>query len=116
MWVSSFLSAKNSQLLTELKAGDTRLFENFSRMSPFDFEYLLNKIEVNVSRKDTTFRDSIPAATRLAITLRFLATGDSYASLMYLFRVSRSSISRIVPEVCGAIVEALKEYIKVVKD
>nr|CAI5842894.1 unnamed protein product [Callosobruchus analis] len=49
---------------------------------------------------------------RLAITLRFLATGDSYKSLMYLFQVSYSTISLIVPEVCEAISSVLKDYIK----
>lgn len=50
---------------------------------------------------------------RLAITLRFLATGDSFHSLMYLFKVSKQVISNIVPEVCDALVESLQEYIKV---
>nr|CAH7743186.1 unnamed protein product [Callosobruchus chinensis] len=49
---------------------------------------------------------------RLAITLRFLATGDSYSSLMYLFRVSRPLICKIIPEVCACIIEALKEHVK----
>nr|CAI5858980.1 unnamed protein product [Callosobruchus analis] len=53
---------------------------------------------------------------RLAITLRFLATGDSYKSLMYLFQVSYLTISLIVPEVCEAISSVLKDYIKVPKD
>lgn len=29
-----------------------------------------------------------PVKTKVAITLRFIATGNSYKSLMYLFRVS----------------------------
>uniref|UniRef100_A0A182N9Y5 DDE Tnp4 domain-containing protein n=1 Tax=Anopheles dirus TaxID=7168 RepID=A0A182N9Y5_9DIPT len=56
-------------------------------------------------------RESISALQRLCIALRFLATGDSYASLSIVFRVSVASISTIVPEVCDAIIDVLKDYI-----
>jgi uncharacterized membrane protein len=50
-----------------------------------------------------TDRSSIPASVRLLITLRLLASGDSYRSLMYFFKVSDSTISIIVPQVCASI-------------
>jgi hypothetical protein len=64
---------------------------------------------------DTQFREANTVREWMVITLRFLATGDSYTSLQYLLRVSKQStlISRIVPEICNAITEALKECIKV---
>ncbi|KAF9405288.1 hypothetical protein HW555_013918 [Spodoptera exigua] len=43
-------------------------------------------------------------------------TGDLFKSLMYLFRVSDASISVIIPEVCAALIEVLKEYIKESKE
>lgn len=59
-------------------------------------------------------RIAISAEERLAITLKFLATGDSYGTLSELFRISRPSIVEIVPEVCQAIFDALKEdYLQV---
>lgn len=90
-------------------------FKNFTRMTKNDFEFLLNLITPKIMKKDTTFRRAISPRDRLALTLRFLATGDSYSSLQYLFKVSKASISHIVPEVCQAIVEVLRErgYIKV---
>jgi hypothetical protein len=45
--------------------------------------------------------------------LRFLASGDSYVRLQHLFKISKQVISCIVPEVCEALVEKLKDYIQV---
>ncbi|XP_011859024.1 PREDICTED: uncharacterized protein LOC105556537 [Vollenhovia emeryi] len=88
-------------------------FKNFARMTSFDFEYLINKIGHKIGRKDTTFRNAIPVRERLAVTLRFLASGDSYQSLSFLFKISKQSISNIVPEVCEALIDFLKDQIKV---
>nr|CAI5839359.1 unnamed protein product [Callosobruchus analis] len=99
-------------LLKKIDADDTTLFQNFTRMSHTDFENLLELVTPHIQRQDTNYHDSISPRMRLAITLRFLATGDSYKSLMYLFQVSYSTISLIVPEVCEAISSVLKDYIK----
>jgi hypothetical protein len=82
-------------------------------MSPSEFQFLINLIGEKISKKDTSFRKAISVQERLAMTLRFLASGDSYVSLQYLFKVSKQAISCIVPEVCGALVEILKNYIQV---
>lgn len=86
---------------------------NFCRMSAEDFEIILNKIGPHISKQDTNMRKAISIQERLAITLRFLATGDSFTSIGYLFKVSNQTISVIVPEVCKAINDALKDQIKV---
>lgn len=104
-----------------LQAGN-RLFEelcfddkekNFTRMSKIEFDNVYSLINAKISKKDTNFREAISARERLLVTLRFLATGDSYTSLQYLFRISKQRISVIVPEVCDAIIEVLKDYVKV---
>ena len=46
---------------------------------------------------------------KLAATIRFLATGASYADLQHLFRVHKSTLSKIIPEVCEAIYSNLKK-------
>ena len=43
------------------------------------------------------------------MTLRFLATGESFSSLQYQFRISAASLSIIVPEVCQAVFQVLKD-------
>jgi hypothetical protein len=50
-------------------------------MSTEDFDYLLNKIKLQISKKDTVLRKAISAEERFAVTLRFLATGDSFQNL-----------------------------------
>lgn len=52
---------------------------------------------------------------RLETTLRFLATGETYRSLMYATRIHESTISRFIPEVCQTIYNNLKgTYLKVI--
>ena len=89
------------------------LYKNFTRMSPSEFAFLINLIGSIISKKFTAFRKAISVQERLALTLRFLASGDSYVSLQYLFKISKQAISCIVPEVCEALVENLKDYIQV---
>jgi len=83
------------------------LYKNFTRMSPSEFEFFINLIGEKISKNDTAFRKAISVQERLALTLRFLASGDSYVSLQHLFRFSKQAISCIVPEVCEALVEKL---------
>ena len=60
-------------------------------------------------------REAIPISMRLAVTLRFLATGDSYHTLMYIFHISVPAISTITLEVCQAVIKSPKGYVEVSK-
>lgn len=102
-------------MFLEMLCEDSGEFSNFCRMSPIDFDYILSKIKPMIEKKETKWRMPIPAKVRLAVALRFLATGDSYRSLHFLFKISSSIISKIVTEVCQAINIVFKEEIKVRK-
>lgn len=58
---------------------------------------------------DTNYRRSIPAAERLSICLRFLATGDSFKTIANSFRVGASTVSQIVSAAVSAIWDVLVE-------
>lgn len=72
-------------------------------------EILLQKTGPRNPRKDIKYCEAIPASIRLALTLSYLTSGDSFTSLLYTFKIYK--ISMIVPEVCEALIAALKEYI-----
>lgn len=59
-------------------------FKNFLRVSGEDFEYFMSLIGPKIKKQNTAFRESISVKEMLALTLRFLATGDSCTSLQSL--------------------------------
>jgi hypothetical protein len=81
-------------------------------MSKRNFYTILGIVEPMITKQNTLFRESVPAEMKLAITLRYLATGDSFMSLMYLFKVSKQVIS-MLPGVLKAVIEGLQGYVKV---
>ena len=87
--------------------------KKFTRISCEDFEMLCNAIGPMVMKNDTRFREAISVTERLAVTLRFLATGDSYKSLSYLLKISSTTISRTIPKVCKALIKVLDDELKV---
>jgi hypothetical protein len=64
-------------------------FRTFCRMSYSDFDALISLVGPRISKEDASFRTAIPVAERLAVTLPFLASGDSFSSLSFLFKMSK---------------------------
>lgn len=77
------------------------------------FDELLQMVDGFLKKEDRRMRMAIPVHTKLKIALPYLATGDSFKSLEYLFRVPVSTISKFLPEVLSAISHALQEFVKV---
>jgi hypothetical protein len=99
----SFCRYFGTDLLVDLQK-EPGSFKNFCRISSADFEYLLNKIGPYISKNDLKWGKAIPAKERLAVTLRFLVTGDSFQSLYYFFRFSSQVILNIVLKVCKVLI------------
>lgn len=107
-WVRNWLSRRDdlgwyATLMRELEQEDPTSFQNFLRVEPAMFHELLGRLTPIIEKQDTNYRKAIPAGMKLAITLRFLATGDSTKTLGYGFRVAHNTIAKIIPEVCTAI-------------
>ncbi|RXG71451.1 hypothetical protein Avbf_07172 [Armadillidium vulgare] len=86
----------------DLKSHPTKFFE-FHRMSIDSFNELLLKLEGVISKKNTVMRRCVPSEERLSVTLRYLATGESFISLHYQYLIGVSTIRKIVSETCYAI-------------
>lgn len=105
-----------AKMLAELRAEEPYLYRNFLRMNGDQFDHLLGLVSPYIQKKDTNMRRSISAGERLALTLRYLATGEHFRSLQILFRIEVSTISKIIPEVLDAIYTVLVgEYLQVNK-
>ena len=100
-------------IIEELRCEDTNTYKEMMRMSYETCKELLHFIEPLITPQESFNGNGIiVAAERLALPIRFLATGETFRSLSYQFRISERDISYIVYQVAGAIVKELgQKYI-----
>ena len=84
----------------DLRLHDHEYFFKYFRMSPTVLEELLSFV--------SPMRDPIFPSERLAVTLRYLVTGDAQCTGAASYRISPSAVSRIITETCDAIWTSLK--------
>ena len=78
------------------------------RMPYAKFLQLADMLSESIKKQDTPMRMAISPRERLALTLRFLASGESFQS-----RIGKATVGEIIIEVCEAIYHALKtEYLQ----
>lgn len=117
VWVHPILAGREQhgefhRLVQELRLDGER-FQRYFRLDRDQFDVLLAKIGPVITMQRTNYRQPIPPAERLAICLRFLATGDSYRTIADSYRVGASTVGRIVVQVCKAIWDELvSEYMQ----
>lgn len=78
----------NNELLLEHPAA----FRNYLRMTNSSFLKLLAKVKPYIVKQDTVMREYISTKHKLMITLRYLASGETFRNLMYSTRVHESTI------------------------
>lgn len=62
-------------------------FAHYFRMPKELFTELAMKVAPRIQKKDTNMRPAIDVNTRLACTLRYLATGQNMSELHYHFKL-----------------------------
>ena len=113
IWVKEWIKNRQtkgaySALLNEFLLTDRKDYRRFMRMNTETFSEVLERIRPYITGARTVMREPISAEEKLAVTLRFLGTGEDFVSLSYLFRIHSTTISKFVPIVCHYIYHVLK--------
>ncbi|GFU22943.1 uncharacterized protein TNCV_3946281 [Trichonephila clavipes] len=83
-------------------------FRQYFRLTPVLFDYVLNNIRDELTSKPyNRHKKPICPEEKLCILVRHLATGESFRSLAFQYRVSHSWISVILREVVEAIIKRM---------
>ncbi|XP_068674609.1 uncharacterized protein [Montipora foliosa] len=101
-------------IVKELRTEDLSGYREMMRMNYNQFLTILLVLEPHISKKQVIGgHKTISAAERLTLTIRFLASGETFRSLCFQFRMGRATISSIVREVCQVIFKCFREkYLK----
>ena len=88
MWVRKIFQNRYTKgqyhtLIAEMRLGDHESFYKYFHMTPQRYSHLLSLVGPAITRQNTSFRQAISPGERLAITLRYLVTGDSMIQLSH---------------------------------
>ncbi|KAJ8914255.1 hypothetical protein NQ315_003620 [Exocentrus adspersus] len=78
-------------LMREMRLSDCEMFFHYTRLTVEQFDDLLRTVGPHITKKSN--RAPLGPVQRLAITLRFLATGCSHQTLAFQFRIGKESYS-----------------------
>ncbi|XP_047490323.1 protein ALP1-like [Penaeus chinensis] len=80
------------KLMVELRNEDPRAFKHFMRMPPAMFDEVVQRLTPRLTKQDTNYRASLEPGLKVAITLRHLASGNTYRNMQYAWRVPHNTI------------------------
>ena len=82
-------------------------------MDRLHFQFLVERLYPRLIKRDTVMRKSIKPDEQCCLFLRYIASGESFRSLEYQFRISRRTISRVISTVAKAIIHEMQDaYLK----
>uniref|UniRef100_A0A8C6WH76 DDE Tnp4 domain-containing protein n=1 Tax=Neogobius melanostomus TaxID=47308 RepID=A0A8C6WH76_9GOBI len=93
-------------LVAELRL-DSQRHHQYFRMSAEQMDHLLSYIGPEIYRQSTNYRAAIEPKQRLAVALRFLASGDSLLSLSFAYRLGHATVQNSVHMVFAAIAKIM---------
>jgi hypothetical protein len=118
-WMKEWLKKRNEytheNLLKDLSLSEPNDFQNFLRLDATSFDELQKMVTPRIEKRNTTTRDAIPSSQLLSVSLRYLATGNTFEDLKFTNAISPQLIGIIIMETCTALIHSLKDYIKVRK-
>ena len=94
-------------VIKKLCVGDREMYFRYMRMIPNRFKHLFTLVAPRVTKTTNKYRKPILPEQRLSLTLRHLATGEVRVSLSFQYRTERQTISKIIPETCRVVYDAL---------
>ena len=120
MWVRKIFKERQEKgeyhiLVKDLQLFDAEYFFKTFRMTVAKFEELLAWVGPSI-QKSSRLRVDVPSpAERLCVTLRYLASGDAQVSIALSYRISPTTVGRIIRETCEALWSVLqaKGFLKV---
>ena len=88
-------------LVREMMLFDHEYFFKCFRITPSTYEQLLGRLAPLISKESTKMKESIGASERLSVTLRYCVTGDAQTTIAASYRISRSTVCRIITDCYG---------------
>ena len=86
---------------------------NTFELTPQRFDHIFSLVGPLTSHQETNFRAPVSASERLAITLRYLATGDSMQTIAFSYCLGHSTVCNIIDHTCDKIWDGLsKKYLQ----
>ena len=83
IWTRSWIRRREErgayhQLIREIAVEDAPAFARYFRMDKEKFNDLVGRISIHIQRQGTIMRAAISPGERLTVTLRYLATGETF--------------------------------------